>query len=60
MTQATPPLNLPEPLLQLGEEVADFELSTMTGTRYRMSDYRNQILVIDFWSAECPVSQKYG
>lgn len=31
----------------------------MTGTRDRISDYRNQILVIDFWSAECPVSQKY-
>lgn len=59
MTQATPPLNLPEQLLQLGEEVADFELLTMTGTPYRMSDYRNQILVIDFWSAECPVSQNY-
>lgn len=59
MTESMTALNLPEPLLQLGEEVADFELSTMTGTEYRISDYRNQILVIDFWSAECPVSQKY-
>lgn len=43
----------------LGQPIPDFFLPGMDGRRYNTADYRGQILVIDFWSAECPVSRRY-
>ena len=32
----------------------DFELSGLDGSLHRLSDYRGRIVVINFWSADCP------
>ncbi len=36
-----------------------FELHDLEGHLYRLQDYRGRIVVINFWSAECPISQDY-
>jgi peroxiredoxin len=43
----------------LGEPVGDFELMAIDHGSYRLSQYRGQVVVIVFWSAECPVSAEY-
>src|SRR5690606_3139435 len=43
----------------LGHPIPDFSLPGMDGRTYNSVDFRGQILVIDFWSAECPVSRRY-
>lgn len=32
----------------------DFELRGLDGRLHRLSDYRGRIVIIDFWSADCP------
>jgi peroxiredoxin len=50
-----------EKQVALGEAVEDFALEDTHGTTYRLSDYRGKgkIVVLLFWSAECPVSREY-
>jgi len=36
----------------------DFSLSALRGGRFSLSDGRGQIVVINFWSAECPWSRR--
>lgn len=43
----------------LGQAVGDFELMDIVGTPHRLSQYRDSVVVIAFWSAECPVSADY-
>lgn len=43
----------PEPL-PLGQPAPDFTLRDLAGTRYRLADYRGRVVVLNFWSAECP------
>lgn len=43
----------------LGQPIPAFSLVGMDGHHYNTADYRGQILVIDFWSAECPISRRY-
>ena len=43
----------------LGEQVEDFELLDMRGMSHGLSQYRGKLVVIVFWSAECPVSAAY-
>lgn len=43
----------------LGQAVKDFELEDIEGEKHRLSQYRGSVVLIVFWSAECPVSQKY-
>jgi peroxiredoxin len=45
--------------ISVGEEVADFELMDTNGKIHRLSHYRGSIVLIVFWSAECPVSREY-
>lgn len=42
-------LNFPAP---------DFSLPDLEGRIHRLSDYRGQIVVLNFWSAECPWSEQ--
>jgi len=42
-------LNLPAP---------DFELCDLQGVPHRLSDCRGKIIIINFWSAECPHSER--
>lgn len=43
----------------LGEPVQDFELTEVGGEPHRLAQYRGAVVVIVFWSAECPVSREY-
>lgn len=43
----------------IGDTIDDFELPGLDGRTYRLSDYRGQIIVVNFWSAACPWSKKY-
>lgn len=44
--------------IALGETAPDFELKDLEGKRHLLSDRRGRIVVLDFWSAECPWSLK--
>ena len=37
-----------------GEPAADFELNTFGGERFRLSEQRGQVVVINFWYPSCP------
>jgi len=43
----------------LGQIVEDWELVDNRGVSQRLSQYRGTIVVMVFWSAECPVSAEY-
>jgi peroxiredoxin len=47
-----------KPLLQTGQSAPDFSLTDLDGNLHSTSDYRGQIVIINFWSAECPWSQR--
>lgn len=36
----------------------DFELPDLNGTVHRLSDYRGRIVILNFWSAECPACER--
>lgn len=40
--------------VKTGQWAPDFELPDLTGRRHRLSDFRGQIVVINFWSCACP------
>ena len=44
--------------MQLNQPAPDFELPDLFGTLHKLSDYRGKIVIIDFWSAECPHSER--
>ncbi len=50
---------LDQKTVALGEEVADFSLPDLDGNMHSLSGYRGQVVVIDFWSATCPISAAY-
>jgi peroxiredoxin len=44
--------------LQLGSPVPDFELTDIHGNTHRLSEYRGRIVIVNFWSYECPHSER--
>jgi peroxiredoxin len=44
--------------LQLNFPVPDFELPDLHGNCHRLSDYRGRIVIVNFWSCECPHSER--
>ncbi|MGZ9222962.1 MAG: peroxiredoxin family protein, partial [Anaerolineales bacterium] len=44
--------------MQLNQPAPDFELPDLQGIPHQLSDYRGKIIVINFWSAECPHSER--
>ncbi len=40
--------------LQKGQKAPDFELQTMDGETVKLSDYRGQKVMINFWATWCP------
>ena len=44
--------------MQLNELAPDFELPDLEGTLHKLSDYRGKIVILNFWSAECPHSER--
>ena len=45
-------------LMQLNQPAPDFELPDLQGIPHQLSDYLGKIVVINFWSAECPHSER--
>lgn len=45
-------------MLSINELCPDFELPDLQGVRHKLSDYRGKIVIVDFWSAECPHSER--
>ncbi|HJR81931.1 MAG TPA: redoxin domain-containing protein [Anaerolineales bacterium] len=44
--------------MQLNQLAPDFELRDLTGGTHCLSHYRGTIVIINFWSAECPHSER--
>jgi peroxiredoxin len=44
--------------MQLNQPAPDFELPDLRGNLHKLSDYRGRILIVNFWSAECPHSER--
>ena len=44
--------------LQLNFPVPNFELLDLHGRLHRLSDYRGRIVIVNFWSCECPHSER--
>ena len=45
-------------LMQLNQPAPDFELPDLQGISHQLSDYLEKIVIINFWSAECPHSER--
>ena len=44
--------------MQLNEPAPDFELLDLRGGCHQLSDFRGKIVIVNFWSAECPHSER--
>jgi peroxiredoxin len=44
--------------MQINELAPDFELPDLSGNLHRLSDYRGKIVIVNFWSCECPHSER--
>lgn len=47
-----------DPVVEVGKIVADFTLIDLQGRQHSLRDYRGWIVIINFWSAECPWSSR--
>lgn len=45
--------------MKTGETAPRFALIDLDGTTHRLADYAGDVVVLDFWSAECPWSRHY-
>jgi peroxiredoxin len=44
--------------MQLNQAAPDFELPDLQGSPHTLSQYRGRIVIVNFWSAECPHSER--
>ena len=44
--------------MELNHLAPDFELRDINGQTRRLGDYRGRIVIVNFWSAECPHSER--
>src|SRR3990172_10960777 len=44
--------------MQINQPAPDFELHDLNGHIHHLSDYRGRIVIVNFWSAECPHSER--
>ncbi len=43
-------------LMQINQTAPDFELPDLSHALHKLSNYRGQVVILNFWSAECPHS----
>jgi peroxiredoxin len=43
-----------DPLIPTGQPAPLFQLADLNGVLHRLEEYRGKVIVINFWSAECP------
>ena len=46
------------PSMQLNEPAPDFELPDLQGVSHKLSHSRGKMTILNFWSAECPHSER--
>lgn len=44
--------------MQINQPAPDFELPDFDGVFHKMSDHRGRIVIVNFWSCECPHSER--
>ena len=44
--------------MKINQPAPDFELPDLDGALHRLRDYRGRIVVVNFWSCECPHSER--
>lgn len=44
--------------MNINQPVPDFELPDLNGNLQRLSDHRGRIVIVNFWSCECPHSER--
>lgn len=44
--------------ISVNQPAPDFELSDLNGNTHRLSDHRGRIVIVNFWSCECPHSER--
>jgi peroxiredoxin len=44
--------------MEINQPVPDFELPALDGRLHRLSDHRGKIVIVNFWSCECPHSER--
>ncbi len=44
--------------MELNKPAPDFELPDLQGNHHRLSNYRGRIVIVNFWSCECPYSER--
>jgi peroxiredoxin len=44
--------------MEINFPIPDFELPDLNGSLHRLSDYRGKIVIVNFWSCECPHSER--
>jgi peroxiredoxin len=40
--------------MELNQPASDFELPDLQGDPHKLSDYRGRVVIVNFWSCECP------
>ena len=45
-------------VVEINQPALDFNLPDLTGRSRRLSDYRGRIVIVNFWSCECPHSER--
>ena len=45
-------------MININHPAPDFELPDLEGSLHRLSDYIGKIVIINFWSCECPHSER--
>lgn len=45
-------------VIKVGEPAPNFTLNDLEGRQHSLRDYNGQVVVINFWSAECPWSER--
>lgn len=49
---------LKRPALSIGEPAPEFNLPDLEGNRHALMAYRGRVVIVNFWSAECPWSAR--
>ncbi|HSM72796.1 MAG TPA: redoxin domain-containing protein [Anaerolineales bacterium] len=45
-------------MMKLNQPAPDFELPDLQGRSHTLSEYRGRIVILNFWSCECPHSER--
>lgn len=44
--------------MEINQPAPDFELPDLNGVTHRLSDHRGRVVIVNFWSCECPHSER--